>query len=219
MADVIPASSLQLYEVEARFGLQQASQSSFFSEWQNVELDLDERDRYWLDRTKANFLGLIKYRLHEEIVKLSVLAPLLSVSGLGTVPFIPKAEHRVEIAFAAEASGNEEKIIRGRVDLLILYQNLWVVTIETKPQQSDVLEALPQALTYMMSAQEQQGALYALLTNGRHFMFVKLLKQEQPTYGLSELFTLFRQENELYQVAATLQHLGRVSMSRTLTTI
>ncbi|MEO1299408.1 MAG: restriction endonuclease subunit R, partial [Cyanobacteria bacterium J06636_16] len=176
MVEVIQARHLELHEIEARFGVQQSTDPAFFSEWR-VEVALDERDRYWLDKAKSNFLSLIKYRLHEEVVKLSILAPLLAVSGLGSAPFVPQAEKQMEIAFPAQDSDAEGEIIRGRIDLLILYRNLWVVTIETKPQQADVLEALPQALTYMMASPEQKLPLFGLLTNGRHFMFVKLLKQ------------------------------------------
>ncbi len=179
-----------------------------------MEAALDERDCYWLDKAKDNFLSLIKYRLHEEVVKMSILSPLLTVSGLGTAPFVPKAEKQVEVFFPAQELESEDEVIRGRIDLLILYRNLWVATIETKPQQSDVLEALPQALTYMMASPEQGFPLFGLLTNGRHFMFVKLLKQEQPVYGLSELFTLFRQGNEMYQVVAILRRLGQLVMEQ-----
>ncbi|NEZ63071.1 restriction endonuclease subunit R [Leptolyngbyaceae cyanobacterium CCMR0082] len=213
MVQVIAAHSLELHEVEAQFGLQQSTDPAFFLEWQGVEADLDERDRYWLDKAKSNFLSLIKYRLHEEVVKMSILAPLLAVSGLGTAPFVPKAEKQIEVTFPAQDSDNEDEIIRGRIDLLVLYRNLWVVTIETKPQQSDVLEALPQVLTYMMASPEKELPLFGLLTNGRHFIFVKLLKKTTPTYCLSELFTLFRQGNEMYQVTAILQYLGKLMMA------
>ncbi|NEO83600.1 MAG: restriction endonuclease subunit R [Spirulina sp. SIO3F2] len=216
MTPAIAPHNLELYEVEAQFELQQSIDPAFFPEWQGIDVELDERDCYWLDKAKTNFLSLIKYRLHEEVVKLSILSPLLTVSGLGSAPFVPKAEKQVEIAFPAQDSEAEDEVIRGRIDLLVLYKNLWVVTIETKPQQSDVLEALPQALTYMMTSPEQSAPLFGLLTNGRHFMFVKLLKtpQQLPVYGLSELFTLFRQDNELYQVATILQHLGQLVVAR-----
>lgn len=61
---------------------------------------------------------------------------------------------------------------------------------------------------------EQSGPMFGLLTNGRHFMFVKLLKQGQPSYGLSELFTLFRQGNDMHQVTAILRRLGEVVMAQ-----
>jgi hypothetical protein len=208
MVEIIPARSLELHEVESRFALQQILEPDFFPEWQGITPQLSEPDRYWLDKAKSNFLSLIKYRLHEEVVKLSILAPILTVAGLGAAPFIPKAERQIEIAFESE-----DELIRGRIDLLILYRNLWVATIETKPQQSDVLEALPQALIYMMASPEV-GPLFGLLTNGRHFMFVKLIKGAESMYGLSELFTLFRQENDLYHVAAVLQKFGEIVMEQ-----
>jgi hypothetical protein len=208
MVEIIPVRTLELHEVESRFELQQILDPAFFPEWQGLTPQLSEADRYWLDKAKSNFLSLIKYRLHEEVVKLSILAPILTVAGLGAAPFVPKAERQIEIAFEAE-----DELIRGRIDLLILYRNLWVATIETKPQQSDVLEALPQALSYMM-ASPQSGALFGLLTNGRHFMFVKLVKGAESRYGLSELFTLFRQDNDLYPVVAILQQFGKIVMEQ-----
>lgn len=43
MPQVVPARSLELHEVEAQFGLQQAMDPAFFLEWQNVKIELDER--------------------------------------------------------------------------------------------------------------------------------------------------------------------------------
>lgn len=45
MVQVIPASELTLHEVKTKFGLQQAEDEQFFSEWQDLpELaDLDKR--------------------------------------------------------------------------------------------------------------------------------------------------------------------------------
>ncbi len=45
MPRIVMDSGLELHEVEARFGLRQVMEQSFFSEWQNVEVALDERDR------------------------------------------------------------------------------------------------------------------------------------------------------------------------------
>lgn len=72
---IVLARGFELHEVEERFGLKQTREPAFFPEWQNVEAALDERDRCWLDKAKDNFLSLIKFRLHEEVVKMSILAP------------------------------------------------------------------------------------------------------------------------------------------------
>ena len=208
MVEVIQASNLALYELEERFNLVQVQDYDFFPEWQDVAPDLTAYEQHWLDQAKADFLSLAEYPLHEEIVKIAVLAPVLSIAGLCRAPFVPAAEKQVEIAFE-----DEDEVIRGRVDLLVLYRNLWVATIETKPKQADVLTALPQALLYMMASPTNSLPLFGLLTNGNHFIFVKLLKQETPSYGLSELFTLLRQENDLYRVVGILKHLRELVLS------
>jgi len=208
MVEFIQASSLTLHEVKQRFNLQQVQDSQFFPEWQGLSSDLTAYEQHWLDQAKADFLSLAEYPLHEEIVKIAVLAPVLSIAGLCRAPFVPAAEKQVEISFE-----NEDEVIRGRVDLLVLYRNLWVATIETKPKQADVLTALPQALLYMMASPTNSLPLFGLLTNGNHFIFVKLIKQQTPSYGLSELFTLLRQENDLYRVVGILKHLRELVLS------
>lgn len=207
--EVIQASNLTLHEVKERFNLQSCQDPQFFPEWRNIPTsDLVAYEQYWLDQAKADFLSLAEYSLHEEIVKLSVLAPVLSVAGLCRAPFVPAAEKQVEVSFE-----DEDQVIRGRVDLLILHRNLWVTTIETKPKQADVLTALPQALFYMLASPVNSHPLFGLVTNGNFFLFVKLVKHGQPRFGLSEPFTLLRQENELYQVVGILKHLRDLVLS------
>jgi hypothetical protein len=96
---------------------------------------------------KDNFLSFADYPLHEEIIKLSVLAPLLFLAGLMQLPFTPEAEKPVEIALE-----NEDEIIRGRIDVLTLHQRLWAIVVEAKRQQLNVSLALPQALLYERDA-------------------------------------------------------------------
>ncbi|NET34827.1 MAG: restriction endonuclease subunit R [Cyanothece sp. SIO1E1] len=210
MTQVIPASTLTLYEVIEKFNLHEVRDPQFFSEWQDLPAELSGYEQHWLDQAKEDFLSLAKYPLHEEIVKIVVLAPVLSVAGLCRAPFVPAAEKQVEIAFGQEEA---EEVIRGRIDLLILHQNLWVATIETKPKQSDVLEALPQALSYMMANPQDHYPLFGLLTNGNHFIFLKLIKQDQPCYALSELFTLLRYDNDLYKIVTILRKLKALVLS------
>lgn len=205
MVEVIQAGNLTLYEVETKFNLQQIQDPQFFPEWQVPLPELAEHERYWLDQTKADWLSLLKHTLHEEIVKLAVVAPVLSVAGLCRSPFVPAAEKQVEITNEVD-----DQLIRGRVDLLMLHGNLWVATIETKPKQSDVLEALPQLLFYMMANPLSTGPMFGLLVNGNFLMFVKLVRQDQPRYGLSEPFTLLRHENDLYRIVSILKSLKEV---------
>lgn len=150
-----------------------------------------------------------EYPLHEEVVKLFVLAPLLSLAGFARLPFLTVAEKQVEIFFE-----EEEKRIRGRIDLLILYQQLWAVVIESKSKRLDVTEALPQALFYMMGSPNREKPAFRLLTSGNRFIFVKLVQQEEACYGLSEDFSLQNRQNQLYNVLAILKRLRMLVTSR-----
>lgn len=202
MVQVIQANELSLHEVKERFGLQQVYDDAFFPEWQTELPSLTDEEKRWLDKVKADFLSLADYPLHEEVVKLSVLAPLLSLAGLTHFPFIPVAEKPVEIAFTAE-----DLVMRGRIDIVVVHGSLWTIVIESKAKKIDVLEALPQALYYMSNKLNMPYPIFGLLTNGNNFLFVKLQPQLIPQFAISELLTLLRRENDLYQVLMILKRL------------
>jgi hypothetical protein len=203
----IPANQLSLANVEEKFELRQVQDSEFFREWRYF-IEPSEAERQWLDQVRADFLALSKHPLHEEIVKLVVLAPLLSLAGLCRPPFLPSAEAQVEIAIA-----DMDEQIRGRVDILVLHRQLWVAVIESKRKGLDVSEALPQALFYMLNSPNASQPTYGLATNGSHFLFIKLVNQNGLHYALSDEFTLRRQDNELYQVLAILKHLANITQT------
>jgi len=73
-----------------------------------------------------------------------------------------------------------------------------------------VNKAIPQALAYMLANPKSKKACFGLVMNGSNFIFIKLTKQAQPTYALSDKFTLFRRENELYKVLSIIKKLGQI---------
>lgn len=182
MPQLIQASDLSLREVKERFNLQQVGDSQFFQEWQAHLPEIPEAEKQWLDQIKADFLSLAEESLHEEVVKLFVLAPLLSLAGLARSPFLPVAEKPVEIAFE-----DEDEIVRGRIDLMVFHRRLWAIVIESKRKKLNVIEALPQALFYMMSSPNEEQPVYGFTLNGTEFLFIKLVKQNLPQYALSRL--------------------------------
>lgn len=202
MVQVIQAKDLSLHDVKERFNLQQIEDEQFSEEWLSDLPEITDYEKHWLDQVKADFLSLAEYPLHEEVVKLFVLAPLLSLAGLARLPFLTVAEKQVEIAFEAE-----DEVIRGRIDLLILYQQLWAVVIESKSKRLDVMEALPQALFYMLNSPNLDKPTFGLLTNGNRFIFVKLMRQDELGFALSEDFSLQSRKNQLYDVLAILKRL------------
>jgi hypothetical protein len=208
MTQVIQANMLDLYAVQQQFNLREIRDRTFFWEWQQPLPDLTEAEQLWLDQVKTDFLERSTHPVHEEVVKMFVVAPLLALAGLARLPFGLKAEHQVEIALE-----DSDPVIRGKVDLLVLHQDLWAIVIESKREPLNVTIALPQALTYMMNSPNQAQPTYGLVTNGSEFRFVKLIKDEpsqkvqQSQYGMSDLFTLQRFDNDLSGVLQVLKKL------------
>jgi hypothetical protein len=204
MAQVISATDLELHQVYEKFNLRPVwDDPQFFPEWQGEQVELTDYEKYWLDQIKADALSLMAHRFNEEVVKLSVLAPLLSLAKLNRFPFIPSAEHEVEIAFE-----DDGEIIRGKIDLLVLHQHLWAIVVEAKRHQLNVTEALPQALTYMMANPNGAYPIYGLILNGTEFLFLKLVQQDTPQYSISRLFSLLNPGNDLYKVWGILKYLS-----------
>lgn len=202
---VILAKSLILHDVKERFGLQKSTEPTFFWEWQQDLPDISTAEQDWLDRVKSDFIFLEEYPLYEEIVKLSVLAPLLSLAGFFKYPFYPRAE--VEVELTVEDS---DELIRGRLDILILRQQLWTTVIESKRKQLSLSAAFGQTLFYMLNNPDKRRASLGFITNGSHFRFLKLVQETQPQYALSDEFTIEREGNELYQVLSILRRMGQL---------
>ncbi|MGK7945915.1 MAG: hypothetical protein AB4058_15740, partial [Microcystaceae cyanobacterium] len=78
--------------------------------------------------------------------------------------------------------------------------------LETKRYGFSVMQALPQTLTYMMSSPSSE-VVYALITTGEDYLFVKLNRQSRE-YDLSDKFTLStRQGTQFYTVIQILKYL------------
>jgi hypothetical protein len=203
MVQTIQASELTLREVKTKFGLQENRDLSFFPEWQNNLPELTETEKQTLDAIKSNFLYLSEYPMSEEVVKLVVISPLLSLAGFYSPPFRLRTENPIKIVLEK----NDEEV-RGRIDILVLQELLWVLVIESKEAGFSLIEAIPQALTYMMATPTPQIPAYSLVTNGSEFRFIKLQVQPTPEYGFSDLFTLQRRDNDLYGVASILKKIS-----------
>ncbi|NJM68475.1 MAG: restriction endonuclease subunit R [Acaryochloris sp. RU_4_1] len=199
MVNVLQANQLTLHDVEAKFNLQLETHPDFFTEWQIPLLMFNDYQQQVLDQAQANFKYLIAYPVHEELVKMVVISPLLSVAGFYQHPFRPVAEQTIEIEVEAE-----DEVIRGRVDILVLNEQLWVTIVEAKGPQFSWHVGLPQALTYMISGEQPSQTRFGLISNGTDFIFVKLQK-ETGRYGLSQTYSLFNPGNDLYLVVSILK--------------
>jgi Type I restriction enzyme R protein N terminus (HSDR_N) len=203
MIQTLQASRLNLYDVKTKFQLRQIETDDFFGQLLQSPPALSEFEKQVLDRTKQQYLYLAERPLLEVTVKMVTLSPLLSLAGFYDPPFFTTLEESVEIV-----SQDGAETVRGQIDVLVLQNALWVVVVEAKSIQYDVMVALPQALTYMMAnlLRRSPNALYGLITNGREFRFIKL--NQESTYTLSRVFSLSESENHLYEVLQILKSLA-----------
>ena len=201
MVQAIAAKDVTLKELKQNFGTQISQDPTFFTEWLNGFTPLRDEDHHLLDRVKANFLELMEDPpMLENTVKMVVLAPLLDLAGFYHKPFRIETETSVALEMKDEGA-----IIRGRIDVLVIKNRLWLLVIESKRSDFAVTRAIPQALAYMLSNSETVQPTFGMITNGNEFLF---LKTSQNEYANSRLFSLLNPNNELYEVLQVLKHLG-----------
>ncbi|HEY9602910.1 MAG TPA: restriction endonuclease subunit R [Allocoleopsis sp.] len=207
MTQLIQANELTLSQVEDRFNLRQVLDNpTFFREWQDNLPELSESEMQALDRVKTEFLYLNKYPMLEDLVKMVVLSPLLSLAGFYRPPLRPVLEKRVDVTLQ-----DGERTVWGRIDILLLQQQTWVAVIESKQAGFSLKDATAQALFYMMANPNDEQPTFGLVTNGSHFIFIKLVQSEPSQYGFSSEFSLYRSENELYPVLKVLKRFAELA--------
>ncbi len=190
-------------QVEQKLGLSLSDDPDFFLEWNEALPELKASERSRLDEVRKNYLYQISDgALLEETIKLVILSPLLELAGFYTAPYKFRAEAPVEI----EALGDNDEVLRGRIDGLVLLEQLWVVVIESKKTTFDLEMALPQTLAYMAASPTPDLPFYGMVANGSSYLFVKTLGDR---YGVSDLFgTRSQSRNNLYEALKILKHLG-----------
>lgn len=205
MVETIPAEKLKIIDVERKFALTQTNDRDFFTEWFENLPELTEAEKALLDRTKSNYLSLIKRRENSEnMVKISVIGPLLVWTNFYQLPFDIVDEKTVELAVE-----NEDEVVRGPVDIMVARDNFWLLVIESKNAGLSLLNGIPQALFYMVSNPTVEKNTFGLVTNGDDFQFIKLSQQDSPRYAFSDRFSISnQQENELYRVLKVLKKIA-----------
>ncbi|MBD2778508.1 restriction endonuclease subunit R [Iningainema tapete] len=212
MVTVIQAEKVKLYDLEKKFNLKLSDSSQIFLEWQQDLPELTDYEKQELDRVKASYLNLIKRPMPENMVKMAVLSPLLNYAGFYLEPFYTDSEKSVEIT-----AEDGEVTIRGKIDVLVLQDQLWVLVIESKQAGFSLEIGIPQALSYMLANLKPDKQLLGLVTNGGNFIFIKLIQQEQPIYALSDEFTI-RRGNDLYTVLRILKRMSQLFTASSVST-
>ena len=206
MVQTLKAQTIDLRYLIENFGLERIRDDQFFWEWQAELLELTDIEKQELDRVQEGYFNLIQYpRLLENVVKLTIVSPLLFIAGLYLSPFHIKAEKSIEIR-----AEDEGILIDGRIDILVLKQNFWVTVIESKQTSFSLEEGLAQILTYMLADPNPETPTFGMITNGVNFRFVKLVREETPKYALSDEFVIDNRGNELYSVLKILKYLSQL---------
>ena len=200
MIQTIAAKKVKLHDLKRKFGLKQNHKDSFFTEWIEGLPETTETDKVALDRIKRNYLYLLEYPVMESIVKMVVLSPLLDLAGFYEPPFRVDGEKSIEVV-----AEDEDKIIRGSIDVLAIQEQLWVATIEAKNSEFSINKAIPQTLAYMLATPRKEAPSFGVVMNGSEFLFLKLVQAETIQYATSNLFSLFNRGNDLYTVLCILK--------------
>jgi hypothetical protein len=202
MVQSISAEKVTLYELEQQFGLMQVDDEAFFLEWQTGLVLLTEAESQRLARVRAAYENLARRSVLENTVKLAVVSPLLDLAGLFFPPFYVSTEEEVAVEVADSGF-----VVRGRMDVLVLVDRLWVLVIESKRAELSLKVGVPQVLAYMLAAPLSQRSRYGLVTNGSNFVFLKLDWGEVPRYARSREFVL-ENEDDLGMVLQVMKRLA-----------
>jgi len=208
MVQTIQAKEVDLRYLITHFGIQLVEDEQFFRECVDDLPEVTELDKELLDKVRAGYLNLLNYPpLLEDVVRMAVLDPILFIGGFFLSPFDVKSEQSIDIA-----EEDEGVTIKGRIDTLVLKDQLWVMVIESKKASFSIEEGLAQLLTYLLANSRLDRPNYGMITTGGSFIFVKLVKRETPQYATSQLFAT-RNKQDLYSVLRILKRLSQLVMS------
>lgn len=207
MVQTIQAKNITLHELRTQFNLQLIEDPQFFPEWQTAPSELTDEEQRRLDRIKASFINLLEYPpLIENTVKMVVLSPLLDLAGFYLPPFHIRSEPSIEIL-----TEDEGMLIKGNLDVLVLFEQLWIMAIETKKADLSIDIGRAQLLAYLLASPDRSSPVFGMLTNGSSFRFLKLLKYPTPKYALSQIFDLLNPGNELCKVLSILKQIAQLA--------
>ncbi len=195
-----------LADAENRFGFVRVEDEQFFREWYEGLPEITDVEKASLDIVRGRFLyHRAGGDLLEGTVMLLLVSPLLALAGFYDPPFRIKAEETVKLVL-----DDGEEILRGRIDVLVLQNQFWVMVLESKKTTLSVWSALPQALTYLMANPNLDKPVFGMVSNGDDILFIKVTQTNTPQYDLSRVFAPFTSVRELYNVLQILKSIGQV---------
>lgn len=191
-----------------RVGLERTHEPDFFQEWQVDQSPVLDTEATALERIRDRYFHqLDEGMMLENGVKMMIVSPLLELAGFYDPPFRSRFEPPVTVAID---TGDE--ILNGRIDALVVQNQLWVWVLEAKRTTFSLSLGIPQALAYMLANPLKNLPTYGLLCSGESFLFLKLQVQPTPIYGLSKHFNILNQ-GDLAAVLQGLKAIGQLSLA------
>ncbi|NJM67796.1 MAG: restriction endonuclease subunit R [Acaryochloris sp. RU_4_1] len=206
MVQTLLATQITLRDLIDRFGLRLVRDDQFFREWQDNLPEITDSQKQFLDQIKEGYFNLIDCPpLLEKAIQISVVSPILFLAGFYLAPFQIRAEESVEIV-----AEEDDLVIRGQLDILLIKEQFWVMVIETKRAAFSIEAGLAQLLAYMLANPHPHKSGFGLITTGGSFMFIKLAQNDGPRYATSKIFELRNPGNDLYDVFRILKHISEL---------
>lgn len=206
----IQSQNITLRDLIDRFSLQFVEDIQFFPEWQENLPEITDAEKQQLDKVKAGYINLLNYPpFLENVVRMSVLDPILFIGDFYLSPFYVKAEKSVTIA-----EEDEGVIVTGSLDVLVLKNQFWVMVIESKKAGFSIEAGRAQVLAYMLANPHPERPSFGMITTGGSFIFLKLIKGQRLQYGLSKTFITLNPGNELYDVLRIFKRLSQLINSQ-----
>lgn len=192
-------------DLKRSFNLEQSKDPSFVSELSEGLQDLTTEEKSGVGKIKKRF----DYHredgfLLEGTVNLLVVSPLLELAGFLDEPYQIRSPFGIEIVI-----DDTVETLKGFIDTLVVNNNFWVLSFESKRSAIPVGVALPQLFAYMLAQPRQSAKAFGLATNGDEFIFLKLdFSTQQPSYGFSRAYSLLPVNHELDIVLKIFKRLG-----------
>ena len=195
-----------LAEAEQRFALTRSEAAQFFLEWSTDLPQLTDAEKNGLTELRRRYLyQRSEGHLLEGAVTLLFASPLITLAGFYDPPFKVRAEASVQLTLT-----DPEETLQGRIDVLVLQEQFWVVVLESKKTALSVWAALPQTLAYLMANPHPTKPSFALMTNGDNSVFVKLTQTAGPQYSVSRVFAALTANSELRSVLQILKRIAQI---------
>ena len=207
MVQTIQARKVDLDDLTSHFKIEAVQDLSFFPEWQISPAETTELERQFLDKIRQGYWNLIGHPpLLEKAVQVAILGPLLFLANFYLPPFYIQAEKSIEIT-----AQDEDVIVRGQLDILLLKERFWAMAIESKEASFSFEAGRAQLLAYMLANPQSEKPCFGLISSGGSFVFLKLVQGEVNRYGLSRVYELSNPGNDLYDVYPILKHIADIS--------